>query len=163
MRFWFPYKETNWQTIWIVMAPSSQRKFHASSLASNGSKCNFNCFIGVCTFVTGSYISFGHLSVKFNTKSFFFLGDMDDNIRLTNVSKRQVFQDPVTFIKLLFIYRSQGQWNGLAKFQLYNVVWENSGNNCNQFAQKASRKIHHNLLMQWHTELNLCIVFTMNL
>jgi len=31
MRFQFPYKETNQQTIWIVMEPISQRKFHAPS------------------------------------------------------------------------------------------------------------------------------------
>ena len=30
-RFWFPYKETNRQTIWIVMAPSRLCKFHAPS------------------------------------------------------------------------------------------------------------------------------------
>jgi len=39
------------------------------------------------------------LAVKFHTKSFFFLGDMDDYIGPTNVPKRQVFQGPVTYSK----------------------------------------------------------------
>ena len=32
-RFYFPYMETNWQLIWIVMAPGRQCKFQAPSAA----------------------------------------------------------------------------------------------------------------------------------
>ena len=37
--------------------------------------------------------------MKSHTKSFFFLGDMDDCTSLINVPKRQVFQDLVTYTK----------------------------------------------------------------
>ena len=38
--------------------------------------------------------------MKFHTKSFIFLGDMDDCIRSTDVPKRWVFQDLVTICYL---------------------------------------------------------------
>jgi len=47
-RFQFPYKETNRQTIWIVMAPSRQRKFHAPSPPSAAHKLLANTIEGNC-------------------------------------------------------------------------------------------------------------------